>query len=81
MKSENCVVAVVGLPEVDISDWMKHTDVKYQEGLYPNKKAKKIVEWFWQIVESFSQEQRARLLQFTTGTSRVPVEGFRVCFT
>lgn len=33
--------------------------------------------WFWQFVrESCDNEQRARLLQFVTGTCRVPVGGF-----
>lgn len=30
-----------------------------------------------QIVESYSSEMRARLLQFVTGSSRVPLQGFR----
>lgn len=36
-----------------------------------------IVLWFWQIVESYSEELRARLLQFVTGSSRVPLQGFK----
>ena len=39
-----------------------------------------LAEWFWDIVESFSQENRARLLQFTTGSARVPTRGFKVGF-
>ena len=34
------------------------------------------VRWFWEAVHSFTLEQRARLLQFVTGTSRVPLNGF-----
>lgn len=30
-----------------------------------------------QIVESYTSEMRARLLQFVTGSSRVPLQGFR----
>ena len=30
-----------------------------------------------QTVESFDDEKRARLLQFVTGSSRVPLEGFK----
>lgn len=38
-----------------------------------------IVQWFWQIVvEEYSEEMRARLLQFVTGSSRVPLQGFKV---
>jgi hypothetical protein len=35
-----------------------------------------VVLWFWEIVESMSQSMRAKLLQFCTGTARVPVVGF-----
>ncbi|EAA05201.4 AGAP011242-PA [Anopheles gambiae str. PEST] len=33
--------------------------------------------FFWQIVESYSPEMRAQLLQFVTGSCRVPLQGFR----
>lgn len=36
-----------------------------------------VVRWFWQIVEAYSEEMRARLLQFVTGSSRVPLQGFK----
>ena len=35
------------------------------------------VVWFWRVVESYSEEMRARLLQFVTGSSRVPLQGFK----
>lgn len=35
-----------------------------------------IVGYFWRAVRSLSQEERAKLLQFVTGSSRVPLEGF-----
>lgn len=36
-----------------------------------------VVGWFWKIVDSYSEEMRARLLQFVTGSSRVPLQGFK----
>jgi hypothetical protein len=37
-----------------------------------------VIRWFWLLVESWDQEMRARLLQFVTGTSKVPFpEGFK----
>ncbi|TMW66077.1 hypothetical protein Poli38472_003842 [Pythium oligandrum] len=66
-----------GVPRIDVDDWMRHTDVKYQDYDHPTKPEKKVIEWFWETVRTFSQEERARLLQFVTGTSRVPVEGFK----
>lgn len=35
-----------------------------------------VIRWFWAVVEHFNNEQRLRLLQFVTGTSSVPYEGF-----
>ena len=32
--------------------------------------------WFWEIVHSFSLEQKKQLLMFTTGSDRIPVGGF-----
>ena len=35
------------------------------------------VTWFWRIVARYDEEMRARLLQFVTGSSRVPLQGFK----
>lgn len=35
-----------------------------------------VIQWFWLTIEKFTNEQRLRLLQFVTGTSSVPYEGF-----
>ncbi|RYY84697.1 hypothetical protein EON63_08700, partial [archaeon] len=35
-----------------------------------------VVKWFWEVVGSYEQEQKAKLLQFVTGTSGVPIQGF-----
>ena len=66
-----------GVPNIDVDDWERHCDIKFQDFDNPTKGEKKVVSWFWDTVRSFSQEERARLLQFVTGTSRVPVEGFK----
>ena len=31
--------------------------------------------YFWEVVHEFSDEQKRKLLQFTTGSDRVPVGG------
>jgi hypothetical protein len=36
-----------------------------------------VIQHFWRAVLSFSNEKRSRLLQFVTGTSRVPMNGFK----
>ena len=56
-------------------DWKASTKYK---GAYASKGAKhQVTIWFWKAVDEYSQEQRARLLQFVTGTSRLPVQGFK----
>jgi len=36
-----------------------------------------VIQWFWQCVRSWPAERKSRLLQFATGTSRIPVNGFK----
>lgn len=60
-----------GMSEVDVEDWMKHTDYRgYTQ-------SDEVVQWFWKAVKSWPTEKKSRLLQFTTGTSRIPVNGFK----
>lgn len=35
-----------------------------------------VMRWFWTVVSSLTQEELARLLQFTTGSSQLPPGGF-----
>ncbi|XP_020570030.1 E3 ubiquitin-protein ligase NEDD4 isoform X2 [Oryzias latipes] len=60
-----------GLGDVDVNDWKKHT--KYKNG-YCAEHA--VIVWFWKTVLLMDAEKRIRLLQFVTGTSRVPMNGF-----
>ncbi|XP_071551034.1 E3 ubiquitin-protein ligase SMURF2 isoform X3 [Panulirus ornatus] len=60
-----------GLGKIDIDDWKANTRLKHCTPETP------VVGWFWQIVDSYSEEMRARLLQFVTGSSRVPLQGFK----
>ncbi|KAH6613770.1 hypothetical protein B0J18DRAFT_64301 [Chaetomium sp. MPI-SDFR-AT-0129] len=60
-----------GIAEIDVDDWKKHTDYRgYTE-------SDEVIQFFWQTVRSWDGEQKSRLLQFTTGTSRIPVNGFK----
>ncbi|XP_042242160.1 E3 ubiquitin-protein ligase SMURF1-like isoform X5 [Homarus americanus] len=60
-----------GLGKIDIEDWKSNTRLKHCTPETP------VVGWFWQIVDSYTEEMRARLLQFVTGSSRVPLQGFK----
>ncbi|XP_031419396.1 E3 ubiquitin-protein ligase SMURF2 isoform X3 [Clupea harengus] len=62
---------VCGLGKIDIHDWKSHTRLKHCTT------ESNCVKWFWNAVESFDEERRARLLQFVTGSSRVPLQGFK----
>uniref|UniRef100_A0A8C2FRV9 HECT-type E3 ubiquitin transferase n=1 Tax=Cyprinus carpio TaxID=7962 RepID=A0A8C2FRV9_CYPCA len=45
----------------------------YKNGYCPNHP---VIQWFWKAVLLMDAEKRIRLLQFVTGTSRVPMNGF-----
>ncbi|KAH9932162.1 ubiquitin-protein ligase [Amylocystis lapponica] len=60
-----------GMSEIDVDDWSKFTDYR---GYEVNDE---VVQWFWKCVRSWPPERKSRLLQFATGTSRIPVNGFK----
>uniref|UniRef100_A0A8I3W0D1 E3 ubiquitin-protein ligase n=1 Tax=Callithrix jacchus TaxID=9483 RepID=A0A8I3W0D1_CALJA len=60
-----------GLGDVDVNDWREHA--KYKNGYSANHQ---VIQWFWKAVLMMDSEKRIRLLQFVTGTSRVPMNGF-----
>ena len=60
-----------GLDKIDLNDWKSNTRLKHCVA------DSNIVRWFWQAVETFDEERRARLLQFVTGSTRVPLQGFK----
>ncbi|KPI40792.1 E3 ubiquitin-protein ligase TOM1-like protein [Cyphellophora attinorum] len=62
---------ISGLPEIDVDDWKANTEYHNYNANSPQ------VTWFWRIVRSMSNEERAKLLQFITGTSKVPLNGFK----
>ncbi|KAI8882360.1 E3 ubiquitin-protein ligase RSP5 [Backusella circina FSU 941] len=60
-----------GIAEIDVDDWKKHTDYRgYTE-------QDDVIQWFWKCIRTWDSEKKSRLLQFTTGTSRIPVNGFK----
>ncbi|EGZ07411.1 hypothetical protein PHYSODRAFT_529140 [Phytophthora sojae] len=62
---------ISGMPEIDIDDLKANTE-------YANyKPTDSVIRWFWNVLYSFTHEERALFLQFVTGTSKVPLEGFK----
>eukprot|EP00063_Salmo_salar_P020989 XP_013995824.1 PREDICTED: E3 ubiquitin-protein ligase HECW1-like [Salmo salar] len=64
-------LVIAGTAEIDLNDWRNNTE--YRGGYHDSHI---VIRWFWGAVERFNNEQRLRLLQFVTGTSSVPYEGF-----
>ena len=59
-----------GIPNIDPTDWEDHT-------LYNNYESEdEVIRWFWDVIQDLSPEDRALLLQFCTGSSKVPLGGF-----
>ena len=63
-------LVISGMPTIDIKDWKNNT-------IYENyNEESNVVKNFWEIIESFDNDERAEFLQFVTGSSKVPLEGF-----
>ena len=62
---------ISGLPDIDLDDLRAHTDYN---GYKPSDLQ---ITWFWNTLRSFSKEEKALFLQYVTGTSKVPLEGFQ----
>ncbi|DBA00602.1 TPA: hypothetical protein N0F65_007731 [Lagenidium giganteum] len=62
---------ISGMPEIDIDDLKANAEyVNY-------KPTDNVIRWFWNVLYSITHEERALFLQFVTGTSKVPLEGFK----
>ncbi|KAL5803856.1 hypothetical protein ACOSQ3_030656 [Xanthoceras sorbifolium] len=62
---------ISGLPEIDLDDLRANTEYTGYTA------ASTVAQWFWEVAKGFNKEDQARLLQFVTGTSKVPLEGFK----
>lgn len=63
---------ICGIQQIDYKDWKMNT--AYSGGYSPRHQT---IRYFWKIVSKFNNEMRSKLLQFVTGTSRVPMNGFK----
>ena len=63
---------ISGSVEIDLSDWKENT--LYSSGISDQNP---VVRYFWRAVEEFENEDRLRLLQFITGSSSIPLNGFQ----
>ncbi|XP_072567362.1 NEDD4-like E3 ubiquitin-protein ligase WWP1 isoform X2 [Paramormyrops kingsleyae] len=63
-------VMLCGMLEVDLQDWQRNTVYRHY-----TRNSKQVI-WFWQLVKEVDNEVRLRLMQFVTGTCRLPLGGF-----
>ncbi|RLO13096.1 hypothetical protein DYB28_003070 [Aphanomyces astaci] len=63
---------VCGYSHIDVADWQASTSVSSA------LRSSKCIKWFWDILEhELTADDRAKLLRFATGSSRVPLQGFK----
>ena len=60
-----------GLPEIDMDDLHAHTTYQGYKSSDPQ------IIFLWNVLRSFEKLEKALFLQFVTGTSKVPLDGFR----
>ncbi|DBA02455.1 TPA: LOW QUALITY PROTEIN: hypothetical protein N0F65_008669 [Lagenidium giganteum] len=60
-----------GTQEIDVDDWQQHSINSL------NLNGTRVLRWFWEVVHEMPNEYKRRLLQFATGSSRVPLAGFK----
>lgn len=61
---------VEGIQEIDINELENHA--RYEGGFGPTHQ---VIRDFWSVVQGYSAEKRAQLLEFVTASDRVPVNG------
>lgn len=72
---------ISGLPEIDGIHYYYLTllvdDLKANTELNNYTMESPQIQWLWTILNSFDREQLVNFVQFSTGTSKVPLEGFK----
>ncbi|KIJ61312.1 hypothetical protein HYDPIDRAFT_31398 [Hydnomerulius pinastri MD-312] len=61
---------ISGTPDIDVDEWRAATEYNGYTSSDP------VIVWWWRALKSFNREERAKVLSFATGTSRVPLNGF-----
>lgn len=61
-----------GVPDLCVHDW--ETNTCYGEGV---SRETPLIDWFWDLIAKLSDRERALLLQFASGSSRLPIGGFK----
>lgn len=72
LNSYELELLICGRPFIDVNEWK-------QNSIYKGKfsKSSSCVKWFWEEIFKLDQENLRKFLQFSTGSSRVPINGFQ----
>eukprot|EP00929_Paragymnodinium_shiwhaense_P022219 TRINITY_DN14246_c0_g1_i4.p1 TRINITY_DN14246_c0_g1~~TRINITY_DN14246_c0_g1_i4.p1 ORF type:complete len:4294 (+),score=1135.69 TRINITY_DN14246_c0_g1_i4:102-12983(+) len=62
---------ISGLPDIDMEDLHHNTEYHNYTEASPQ------IQWFWKVMSELTKEQKGWFLMFVTGTSQVPLEGFK----
>ncbi|RHY22669.1 hypothetical protein DYB35_010486 [Aphanomyces astaci] len=68
-------LVLCGVTEIDVADWKQFTATSTTLG--PGGAHAMQMDWFWEVLAELTFRDRAKLLQFATGSTRVPVQGFK----
>jgi hypothetical protein len=71
MTCEELEKAICGENDISLSEWEACTVYK---GAY--NRDHEVIRWFWDVLGNYPQEDLSKILQFWTGTPRLPVGGF-----
>ncbi|KAH9963908.1 hypothetical protein BC827DRAFT_99895 [Russula dissimulans] len=61
---------ISGTPDIEVDEWRSATEYNGYTSSDP------VIVWWWRALKSFNRDERAKVLSFATGTSRVPLGGF-----
>jgi len=59
-----------GVREIDVNEWRNSTII------LGSLDKSNTLEWFWEIIGEMNNEEKAKLLEFSTGSRHVPLCGF-----
>ncbi|KAJ7188201.1 hypothetical protein C8R46DRAFT_1341056 [Mycena filopes] len=64
---------ISGTPDIDVDEWRAATEYNGYTSSDPN------IVWWWRALKSFNRDERAKVLSFATGTSKVPLGDSQIC--
>lgn len=62
---------ISGMPNFDINDLKRNTDYNGYDLEAPQ------IVWFWELLEGLDSQEIGLFLQFVTGSSKIPLDGFK----